>query len=163
MNSPEWVQLPHSPLKTERFILQYMSSWILFALLSAISAALVAIFGKIGISSVDSTLATAVRGVIMAIFLIVVAVVLGKVKLLSTINNKALLFIVLSGIAGALSWLCYFFALKLGPASGVAALDRLSVVFVLILAALFLSESITWKSGIGAIFLTMGAILMSLK
>jgi len=140
-----------------------MQSWILFAILSAVSAAFVAIFGKIGITGIDSTLATTVRAVVMAIFLIAVSLTLGKVELIKTLDNKTLGFIVLSGIAGAISWLFYFFALKNGPASGVAALDRLSVVFVLILAVLFLGEHFTWKSGIGAFFLTLGAILMSLK
>lgn len=140
-----------------------MASWIIFAILSAVSAALVAVFGKIGIANLDSTLATTVRAVIMAVFLVFVALLLGKAPLLHTINSKALLFIILSGIAGALSWLFYFFALRMGPASGVAALDRLSVVFVLILALLFLGEHLTWKSGLGAALLTIGAILMSLK
>ena len=138
-------------------------SWVIYAILSAVFAALVAIFGKIGISQVDSTLATAVRAIVMAIFLVIVTLSLGKYHLLSSINNRALLFIVLSGIAGAISWIFYFIALKNGPASGVAALDRLSVVFVLILAVLFLSQHLTWKARIGAILLTAGAILMSIK
>jgi transporter family protein len=140
-----------------------MPSWILFAILSAVSAALVAVFGKVGISNIDSTLATTVRAIVMAVFLFVVSLSLGKLELLKTINYKALLFITLSGLAGALSWLFYFFALKNGPASGVAALDRLSVVFVLILAVLFLGEDLTWKSGLGAALLTAGAVLMSLR
>jgi transporter family protein len=140
-----------------------MTGWIVFALLSAVCAALVAIFGKIGVSSVDSTLATSVRAVIMAIFLLVVSISLGKIKLLNTIDSKALMFIVLSGVAGAMSWLFYFFALKYGPATGVVAIDKLSVVFVLILVTLFMGESLTWKSGVGAVLLTIGAILMSLK
>ena len=140
-----------------------MFAWIIFAILSAAFAALVAIFGKIGIANLDSTLATTVRAVIMAAFLVAVALLLGKAKLFATIDNKALAFIALSGVAGAMSWLFYFLALKLGPASGVAALDRLSVVFVLILAVLFLSESLTWKSGVGAAFLTAGAVMMSIK
>lgn len=140
-----------------------MTGWIVFALLSAVCAALVAIFGKIGVSSVDSTLATSVRAVIMAIFLLVVSISLGKIKLLNTIDSEALMFIVLSGVAGAMSWLFYFFALKYGPATGVVAIDKLSVVFVLILVTLFMGESLTWKSGLGAVLLTIGAILMSLK
>ena len=140
-----------------------MPTWILFALLSAIFAALVAIFGKIGIKNIDSTLATTVRAVIMAGFLVVTSFFLGKADLLKTIDNKALLFIAFSGIAGALSWLCYFFAIKNGPVSGVAALDRLSVVFVLVFAVLVLGDHLTWKSGIGAILLTLGASLMTMK
>lgn len=137
--------------------------WIIFALLSAAFAALVAIFGKIGIANVDSTLATSVRAVVMAIFLAIVSLSLGKLKLLHTMSNKAITFIILSGIAGAISWLFYFVALKRGPASSVAALDRLSVVFVLILAIFFLHEQFTWKSALGGTLLTLGAILMTLK
>ncbi len=140
-----------------------MQLWVIYALGSAVFAALVAIFGKIGVQGIDSTLATTVRAVIMAIFLVLVLLVLDRSALSTHIQSKTLLFIVLSGIAGALSWLCYFVALKIGPATGVAALDRLSVVFVLIFAALFLAEKLTWKSGIGAGLLTIGAILMSIK
>ena len=140
-----------------------MAPWIIYALLSAAFAALVAIFGKIGIQNIDSTLATTIRAIVMAGFLIVVALSLGKLPLLNTIHNKTLLFIVLSGVAGAMSWLFYFFALKNGPATGVAALDRLSVVFVLIFALLFLGQKFTWASAIGAALITVGAILMTLK
>lgn len=140
-----------------------MPIWIIFALLAAVSAAGVAIFGKVGISNLDSTLATTVRAVIMAAFLVMVSLSFGKQHLLSTIDNKALAYIALSGVAGALSWLFYFFALKFGPASSVAALDRLSVVFVLILAALFLGEGLSVKSAAGALLLTIGAILMTIK
>lgn len=129
-------------------------SWIFFAFLSA----LVAIFGKIGIKGIDSTLATTVRAVIMATFLVIVSLVLGKATLLSSINNKALLFIILAGVAGALSWLAYFYALKIGPASGVAVLDRFSVVLVVILAALFLGEALTWKTGVGIVLVSIGLI-----
>lgn len=137
-----------------------MVTWIIFALGSAIFAALVAIFGKIGITGIDSALATTVRAVIMAVFLAVVALFFGKWQLISTIAPKPFVFIILSGIAGALSWLCYFVALKYGPATGVAALDRLSVVFVLIFAALFLAEKLTWKIIIGGILITIGALFM---
>jgi len=139
-----------------------MQSWIFYAICSALFASLVAIFGKIGLRDVDSTLATTVRAVVMAAFLIGVSFALGKSSLLGTIGNKTFLFIVFSGIAGALSWLFYFFALKYGPASGVAAIDRTSVVFVLVLAVLFLGESLTWKSVSGALLVALGAILMSL-
>ncbi len=140
-----------------------MELWILFALLSAAFAALVAIFGKIGMGGIDSTLATAVRAVIMAAFLVTAALSLGKGKLLSTLDGKALTWIALSGIAGALSWLFYFVALKYGPATGVSALDRLSVVFVVVFAILFLGESFTWQKALGAVFITAGALLMVLK
>lgn len=137
--------------------------WIFFALLSALFAALVGIFGKVGIKGIDSTLATSVRAVVMAVFLMIVSLALGKAKLLYTIENRVLLFIVFSGVAGALSWLFYFFALKTGPVSAVAALDRLSVVFVLIVAAIFLGEHLTWKTGLGGALITAGAVLITLK
>ncbi len=140
-----------------------MPSWVPFALLSAVFAALVAIFGKIGIQGIDSTAATTVRAIIMAVFLAIASLVLGKWQLATHITNKALLFIVFSGISGALSWLFYFVALSRGPAPGVAALDRTSVVFVLIFSVLFLSEGLTWKSGVGALLIAAGAILMVIK
>ena len=138
-------------------------SWIVFARLSAVFAAAVAILGKIGLQGVDTTLATAVRAVVMAVILAIAAAGLGKFSLIGALQARPLLFIGLSGLAGALSWFFYFLALKLGPVSAVAALDRLSVVFVVILAALFLGEGLTWKSGLGAILITAGAILMTIK
>lgn len=135
-------------------------SWVVFALLSAFFASLVAILGKIGISNIDTTLATTVRSLIMFLFLAGVSTYLGVFDKVKQLDQKALIFITLSGIAGALSWLFYFYALKKGPAAGVAALDRLSVVFVLILAVLFLNQAITTKVIIGGILLTVGAILL---
>lgn len=140
-----------------------MQLWIIYALLSAVFAALVAIFGKIGIQNVDSTLATAVRAVVMALFLFFVVLSMGKLPLLSSINNKALLFIILSGLAGAISWVFYFMALKNGPATSVAALDRLSIVFVLVFSLLLLGQKFTWGSGLGAALMAIGAILMTLN
>lgn len=140
-----------------------MEPWIFYALLSAIFAAAVAILGKIGIQGVDTTLATSVRAVVMAVFLSGAAVLLGKLKLLSSIDSRAFSFILFSGIAGALSWLFYFLALKTGPATGVSALDRMSVVFVLVLAVLFLGEPLGWKNALGAAFLVSGAVLMVWK
>jgi len=137
-------------------------SWIIFALLSALFAALVAIFGKMGIGSIDTTLATTVRSAIMFGFLFVVSLFSGVFQNMKQIDSKSLGIIALSGIAGALSWLFYFYALKKGPASGVAALDRLSVVFVLFLAFLFFGENLTLKSVAGAILITIGAILFAL-
>jgi len=137
--------------------------WIIYALLAAVFAAAVAILGKIGLKDVDSTLATTIRAVVMTIFLIGAAAILQKFSLFKTVSNQALIFIIFSGIAGALSWLFYFLALKYGPVTGVAALDRLSVVFVVILAAMFLGEAFTVKSVAGLAFLVLGAILLVLK
>jgi transporter family protein len=138
-----------------------MSWWVVYALLAALFAAAVALFGKLGLQDLDTTLATTVRAVVMAVFLVAVSLVLGKWTLLPSFSGRALGLIVLSGLAGAFSWFFYFFALKLGPASAVAALDRLSVVFVLVLAVLFWGEGLTWRTAVGALLVTLGAILMS--
>ncbi len=135
-------------------------SWILLALIGAIFAALVAIFGKVGLQGIDTTLATTVRAVIMAAFLIAVSFSMGKINFASLPQGRALFFITLSGIAGALSWLAMFAALKMGPAPSVAAIDRTSVVFVLIFSLLFLGTQFTWKALLGAVFITLGAMLM---
>jgi len=136
--------------------------WLLFGLLAAVSAALIPIFGKLGLQGVDTSAATALRAIIMAIFLTGVAVVQGKFALVSEIiaDNKDLLLITLSGVAGALSWLFYFFALKYGDVTKVAPLDRLSVVFAIILAAVVLGEKVSIWGGIGAAMLGLGAIIM---
>jgi transporter family protein len=139
--------------------------WIIFALLSALTAALVAIFGKLGLKSIDSTLGTTIRSIVMATFLILTSLFLGKWKHFTwgSLSGKDWWLIVLAGLAGALSWLFYFFALKSGEATKVVALDRLSIVFVVLLAAIFLSEGLTWKSLAGAALMVSGAILISLR
>ena len=135
--------------------------WLLLALLSAVTAALVAIFGKVGLIGVDPTLATTVRGVIMATILVLVSLVGGKFSGMTAISGRAWWAILFAGIAGAASWLFYFLALKLGPASHVAAIDRLSIVFVIILAALFLGEVLTWKLAFGGALMALGAIIIA--
>jgi transporter family protein len=135
--------------------------WIGYALLAAFFAALVAVLGKVGLKQVDATLATAVRSVVMAGFLVTAALVLGKAGKLGEISQRSFLFIVLSGAAGAASWLFYFLALRDGPATGVAALDRLSVVLVFVLAVVFLGEAFTLKAALGALLVVAGAILLT--
>lgn len=137
-------------------------TWIFYAVASAVFASLVAIFGKIGLREIDSTLATTVRAVVMALFLVIVAFSLNKFEAIETITGKPLLFIVLSGVAGALSWLFYFFAIKTGPVSGVVAIDRTSVVFAIVLAALFLGETLTVKTVLGGLLILGGALLVAL-
>lgn len=139
-------------------------SWIIFALLSAITAALVAIFGKIGLQGIDTNTATAIRAVIMALFLFGVIVVQGKLHDIKPIltNHKALLYIMLSGVAGALSWLFYFIALKNGKVSQIVPIDRMSMVFAIVLAFLILGEKVSVKALIGAGLMTIGAIIVAL-
>ena len=138
--------------------------WLVFAFLSALTAALVAIFGKIGLEGIDTNTATMIRAGIMFGILTLVILLTGKVSQIPTIvsNQKALFYISLSGLAGALSWIFYFIALKLGKASQVAPVDRLSIVFVIIFAALILGEKITMKIGIGTALMAVGAILIVL-
>ncbi|MDD4931660.1 MAG: EamA family transporter [Candidatus Colwellbacteria bacterium] len=138
--------------------------WQLFAFLSAVFAALVAVFGKIGIKSIDPIVATAVRSIIMATITVLAAIVLHRstVSPLSSIGVKDWIFIVFAGIAGALSWIFYFLALSSGEASKVSAIDRTSLVFVVVLAAIFLGESMTWKTIIGMVLMVSGAVMMSL-
>lgn len=138
-------------------------SWIIFGLLSALFAGVVAVLGKIGLQGLDTTVATTIRSVIMAGFLIVVSLLSGKLHNLGVFSGRPLWYIVASGIAGALSWLFYFAALKFGPATAVAGLDRLSIVFVLILSAIFLGESLSIKNIVAVIFIAIGAVLLVLK
>lgn len=139
--------------------------WLTYAFLSAFFAALVAILGKLGLKGIDSTLATTVRSVVMAVFLVLVSLSFGKFQGFSfdSFTQRDWLLIILSGIAGAVSWLFYFFALKDGAVSSVVAIDRLSIVFAIVLAGLFLGEALTWKSLLGAVFVVFGAILITRK
>ncbi len=136
--------------------------WLPLALLSAVFAALVAIFGKIGLSKVDSTVATMVRAAFMFLLLLGVVLLGGKWHAVSSVQGKALLFVALSGLAGALSWIFYFWALQAGKVSQIVPIDRSSVVIALVLAALFLHEQLNWKSGLGGLLIAAGAILVAL-
>lgn len=139
--------------------------WLLYAFLSAIAAALVAIFAKLGLKGVDSTLATTIRSIIMAVFLFLVSFFLKKFQgfSLTSFSSNDWMFIILAGIAGALSWLFYFLALKTGLASKVVVIDRLSLVFVIIFAAVFLGEKLSWRVVLGALLMIAGAIIITLK
>jgi bacterial/archaeal transporter family protein len=137
-------------------------TWPFYALLSAIFAALVAIFGKIGLARIDPILGAAVRGVIMAAFMIGAVVALKKFDPAVFVSTpREWLFIVLAAAAGALSWLFYFVALRTGTASGVSAIDRLSIVIVILLAAFALGEKLTWIKFLGGSLIVAGAILVA--
>lgn len=138
---------------------------MLLAAGSAVSASLVALFGKIGLQSVDPTLATIVRGLTMAAVLVIAGIAFGKFHgfEVSAWGAKAWIFIVLSAVAGAASWLLYFMALKAGPASAVAVIDKMSVVIVVLVAAVALGEAITWKSALGIVLTVIGAVLIVFK
>ena len=136
--------------------------WFLLALLSAVFAALTSILAKVGIDGVNSNLATAIRTIV------VVAMAWGMVFLtnaqsgLAEISRKSWIFLILSGLATGVSWLCYYRALQLGEASKVVPIDKLSVVITLILAFVFLHEKFTPKSAIGCLLITAGTLLMVL-
>lgn len=140
-----------------------LESWLIYALLSAVSAAFVSIFGKIGLAGIDSGAATAIRASIMAIFLIGVACVQGSAAHVPEIlaNRKALLAISLSGVAGAVSWLFYFMALKTGNVSQVAPIDKLSVVFAVVLAVLLFHESVSPAHAVAIALIATGGIMMA--
>ena len=134
--------------------------WWMYALLSAVFAALTAIFAKIGIKGVNSDLATAVRTVVILIIAWSIVFVRGNAKDIDLLSKENIIFLVLSGIATGLSWIFYFKALSLGDASKVAPIDKLSVAFVIILAALFLKEAITIKTAIGAALIIGGSLVL---
>lgn len=138
--------------------------WLFYAVLSAIAAALVSVFGKIGLQGLDANTATVIRAVIMALFLTAVLVVQRNFSHISEIfsNRRALLFITLSGIAGALSWLFYFVALKYGKVSQVAPVDKLSVVLATVIAVIFLQESLSLTAGAGIGLITIGIVMVAL-
>ena len=136
---------------------------MIYALLSSISAAGVAILGKIGLQNVDSTLATTLRAIVMAALLVITSLSLGKLNgvSVSALASRDWMFIVLAGVAGAASWFFYFLALKIGQVNSVVVIDRLSVVFVVIMAAIFLGQALTWKTALGVVLMVGGALLVA--
>jgi transporter family protein len=138
-------------------------SWIFWSLLSAAFAGATAVLAKIGVTGVDSNLATAIRTTVILVFAWTIAFVTAKPAAISALAPRTWWFLALSGVATGLSWLCYFRALQLGEASQVAPVDKLSVVFVLVFAALFLREPLTSRSGLGALLIVAGAIVLAWK
>jgi transporter family protein len=135
-------------------------TWFIWALLSAFFAGLTAILAKVGVENVNSNLATAIRTVVILVFAWSVAL-FTKTQPLSTIGRRTWIFLVLSGFATGLSWLCYFRALQLGEASQVAPVDKLSVVIAIALAAIFLHEHMTWHHYLGGILIFTGAVVLA--
>lgn len=137
--------------------------WKFYALLSAFFAALTAIFAKLGVKDIDSDLATAIRTTVVLGLTWLIVMFGGKMQSLKTIGAPTWTFLILSGIATGLSWLFYFKALQIGEASKVAPLDKLSVVFTIILAVIILKEQLTLKIAVGALLITAGAIVLMWK
>jgi bacterial/archaeal transporter family protein len=136
--------------------------WIGWAILSAVFAAATALLAKVGVAHVDSNLATALRTSVVVVFTWGIAIGLGKHGEIRTLDRRTCLYLALSGVATGLSWLCYFRALQLGPASRVAPLDKLSVPLVMVLAWLLLGEKLSTGAIAGGILITAGAMLMVL-
>lgn len=134
--------------------------WIIFALLSAVFAALTSILAKIGIAGVNSNLATAIRTVVVLVMAWGMVFLTHAQSGISEIGRKSWIFLILSGLATGASWLCYYRALQLGEASKVVSIDKLSVVITLILAFIFLHEDFTPKSLIGCILIGVGTLIM---
>jgi transporter family protein len=135
-------------------------NWLVWALLSAFFAGLTAILAKVGVEKVDSNLATAVRTVVVLVFSWLLFFATGQVRAIGQLTGRSWLFLTLSGLATGLSWVCYFRALQLGPASRVAPIDKLSVIFAIILAAAFLQERLTPVQWIGGALICAGAIML---
>ena len=136
------------------------SMWVVFALLSAVFAALTSILAKIGVDGVNSNLATAIRTVVVLVMAWGIVFVTGTVGGIGQIGARSWVFLILSGIATGLSWLCYYRALQLGEASRGAPIDKFSVVITMALAFLVLHETVTWKAVLGGLLITAGTILM---
>jgi transporter family protein len=137
-------------------------TWLAWSLLSAVFAAFTAILAKKGVTGVDANLATAVRTSVVVVFTWLLAFTARTAAPFQHFTSKTWLFLALSGLATGLSWLCYFHALQVGEASRVAPIDKLSVVFVIILAALFLGEKLTIGKSVGVVLIAAGAIAIAL-
>jgi bacterial/archaeal transporter family protein len=139
------------------------NSWQLWALLSAVFAALTAIFAKVGVEGINSDLATLIRTVVVLISLALILLATGQLSHPGAISGKSWLFLLLSGLGTGASWLCYFRALKLGPATLVAPIDKLSVVLVALFGVVFLGERPSLNGWIGIALISAGAVLIAVK
>ena len=139
-----------------------MNNWLLWSLLSALFAGMTAILAKVGVEGINSNLATAIRTSVVLLFAWLIVGISRTPISLSTISRRTWIFLILSGIATALSWICYFRALQLGLASKVAPIDKLSVIFAIVMAAVFLHEPISWQQWAGGSLIVAGAVLLSL-
>jgi len=142
--------------------MSWTNSWIGWAILSAVFAAATALLAKVGVAHIDSNLATAVRTSVVVVFAWGIVLALGKHGEIRSLDRRTVLFLALSGLATGLSWLCYFRALQLGPASRVAPLDKLSVPLVIVFAWLLLGEKLSALEVLGGVLITAGAVAMVL-
>ncbi len=139
------------------------SSWQFWAVLSAVFAALTAIFAKIGVENVNSDFATFIRTIVILATLAFILLATGQFQSPGTISSRTYLFLLLSGLATGASWICYFRALKIGEAAKVAPIDKLSVVLVAVFGVLFLGEKLTAPNCLGVALIAVGAILVAYR
>lgn len=156
------IRLDKAAGKNKIRIREMTDMWALFALGSAVFAALTSILAKMGIEGVNSNLATAIRTVVVVLMAWGMVFLTGAQSGLSGIGKKSWLFLVLSGLATGASWLCYYRALQIGEASKVVPIDKLSVVITLVLAFVLLHETFTVRSAVGAVLITAGTLIMAL-
>ncbi|GAK83992.1 hypothetical protein JCM19238_1555 [Vibrio ponticus] len=141
----------------------FQTSWLAWALLSAVFAALTAIFTKLGVNTINSDFATFIRTCVILVLVGGIAFFTQKFQPLSEISSKGLMFLVLSGLATGASWLCYFRAMNLGQAAQVAPIDKLSVIFVAVFGVLVLGEKLSLTNWLGVVMITLGIILVAWK
>lgn len=156
------IRLDKASGKNKIRIREMTDMWALFALGSAVFAALTSILAKMGIEGVNSNLATAIRTVVVVFMAWGMVFLTGAQSGLSGIGKKSWLFLILSGLATGASWLCYYRALQIGEASKVVPIDKLSVVITLVLAFVLLHETFTVRSAVGAVLITAGTLIMAL-
>jgi transporter family protein len=133
--------------------------WLLYALMSAAASALTAILAKLGVEGVPSTLATAIRTVVVLIVAWLMVFALHEQRAMPALSKRSVVFLVLSGLATGAAWFAYFRALQLGPASRVAPIDKLSLPLTILFATIWLGEPLTWRVGVGVVLMTVGALL----
>jgi transporter family protein len=136
-------------------------TWVTWALLSAFFAGITAVLAKVGVEHVDPNLATAIRTTVILFITWAIVFIAGSPSSLALPGTRTLVFLVLSGIATGLSWICYFRALQMGEASRVAPIDKLSVVFAIILAGVFLRERLTWQHAVGGTLIVAGSLVIA--
>lgn len=137
--------------------------WWVYALLSALFAALTAIFAKVGVANINSNLATGIRTVVILIMIWMIVFSRGEAKGIHTLSWQNIVFLIISGVATGLSWIFYFKALQLGDVTQVAMLDKISIVLTILLAAVFLGETITFRTAIAAVLIVAGTLLLVVK
>jgi transporter family protein len=139
-----------------------LNNWLLWSILSALFAGITAILAKVGVAGINANLATAIRTTVVLLFTWLIVLAVRAPVSLTSISRRTWFFLIFSGLATGLSWVCYFRALQLGFASKVAPVDKLSVIFAIALAAVFLHEPVSWQQWIGGGLIAGGAILLAL-